>query len=273
MLPDKNIPRDTEASLKDEALLGKTLSHKGASASQSLGKILEQGFERAVFDLDQTLVFSSLAHKALIIAAVNSCCNDDLSSEVNRAYEPMRGQPYRRIVHTVHEACGGINVLNCTPTEFEKKIRQTAKGVSDGSITITEKPSIIRGADALLSRISREGLSPAICTGSWRELAEMMIKLADLNTALGNVPLFCSGDLPFDKSNPKYWSHVLCDTPRDKVIGFEDHPHGTEWMLRAGEFGKVLVFPSVDVQRFDNLKNEFGERLFIISEGWDGILD
>lgn len=229
--------------------------------------LIPGGAERCVVDLDQTLVFSKAFHLFALSLAAEKSLKEQFPStalpsrdQLKETYEPLRGQSYDKIL------IGLANSLGLELEHLQSNFQLVLTNLVDNNSLIPDNvfPKPIPGAAELLNHLGEAAL---ICTGSTRPMASALLKLTGLMQYVDPNRMICCADKFLsgnNKADQDYWKIVLHDTKAQKCIGFEDHPHGTQWLLEVANVSHVFVLPSVEISKFAELIAKYPSRLNIV---------
>jgi len=169
----------------------------------------------------------------------------------------------------VYEACGAEHRLGCTRADFQNRLNLLAKQASQGTFDIGAEPMLVDGAQALIQFVLERGIRFLVCTGSLRSIAELELTRTGLTRYISLNQLVCADDLPWDKSQPRYWEKVLEKIDPTMAVGFEDRAAAAAWMLEAG-IGTVvlLVGPKnsrLEEDKLTHIMNTYPTRVHLVS--------
>jgi beta-phosphoglucomutase-like phosphatase (HAD superfamily) len=196
--------------------------------------------------------------------------------QVASRYEELRGQSYDKIIEEIYIAAGGKN-LGMSVQDYEQLVYETAGEVQHGKRTLSKQAIQVEGAQEMLDIIRDSGVPYKITTGSPRAITLMLLSQSGLLKNFTEDQLVCCGDLSeggsrLNKNDSRYWEIVLDGVEPQDAIGFEDHPHGSSWMLGIANLGKVIVKPSVQADAFGELISTYGDKLELLP-AWHKILN
>jgi len=238
------------------------LPPKMPPATLSLEELLSTA-DRVFLDLDHLLVAPYGAHSALFVETVRSLGHPhaELAREI---FVSLRGRSYQEILHGIFDGCGGEEALGCSQHGFKAALEKIASNICRGELSFAGQPRQEEGARELLEAVAHSGKEFLICTGSFRCIAELELKLSGLYEGLSPRQLLCSDDLPWDKSAARYWSHALNGVQPERTLGFEDRVYCARWMLKNG-VGRVVLCPSNTEDDPSSLIEEFSDRVVVVS--------
>ncbi len=243
------------------------------TGSSAVDQLRREGVEHIIFDLDQTLLLTKFAHKSLIIHVMGRL-GEFSRDAVLAAYDRCRGMSYPVILEATHAAAFPAPAATQRFEVFHSEFYRAADAIRKGEPDVPVLPlEIVGGAPELLQRTEELGFKRTLCTGSPRPLVEAFLAQSGLRKLMGSVDIVASGDLAFEKRDPQYWAKILAETPREKVAGFDDHPHSVECLLQHGGVGKVFVLPSAPVSSFDEVVQRFPGRVQFIAADWREVLN
>lgn len=230
---------------------------------------LASSVDLAIFDLDQTLVRSSGVHLQLLLRTVAACGGDADSPLLPQRYDTLRGQSYTVILREMR-AQAFRDSQEVGEAVFNDRFDRIVNGFRAADYPGVQI-EVIPGADRLLEHLDRLRIERLHCTGSPRTVARMLLRESGLSRLVSDERLVCCGDTTLNKEDQAYWDTVLGERDRSRVIGFEDHPHGTAWLHRLARVAITYVRPSVALEQFEALRSRDGARIVTVKE-WGDLL-
>lgn len=238
-----------------------------------LGQLVRSlGLTHAYFDLDLTLVDSRPVYLSLEMAT----CAAFGFSDRNLVYErhmDLIARSSEEIMRGMYDLSGGPAKTGVSFEEFHRFYKEKVRRLFHGEDEPELSPERIECAHELVLAVKELDLIARVATGSNRHMAELLLRNTDLDSHFNlTSDMTCSDDTPMKKHEPGFWEHVRGEVAGEKIVGFEDNPEASRWMLEHGGFAHVYLRAPEPQAEICSLLQDHQDRIQVVP-CWSEILN
>jgi len=266
---DTNHPQDDARSERRDPLDASLNPKLREVRSEFVHSLVRDGFRVACFDLDMSLVNSAPVYISLEIATCAHFGFTDAAA-VTKRHRELQARSGDEIMMGLYQLGGGERGLHCDLREFNDHFMGLVRRWSEGKMDLELPPEPMPSARELVEAVKPLVTRSLIATGSKTPVAQLLLRDSGMADLFESSELMCSDVMPYKKSDPSYWPHVLQGEDLSRVVGFEDNPEAASWLLDAG-FGRVMLRPWREFDELSELQRRFPARLQVVNE-WGELL-